>query len=61
MAEQRLDDADIDAVFEQMGREAVAQRVRADALGYPRCLSGFDHDAVELACRNRLEIVLSGE
>ena len=32
MAEQCLDDADIDAVLEQMGGEAVAQRMRSDAL-----------------------------
>src|SRR5690606_747746 len=32
VAEQRLDDADIDAVLEQMGGEAVPQRVRSDPL-----------------------------
>ena len=30
--QQRLDDADIDAALEQMGREAVAQRVQRHAL-----------------------------
>src|ERR1700722_19980164 len=33
MPEHFLDDAQVRAVFEQMGREAVAQRVRCDRLG----------------------------
>src|SRR5918993_4123048 len=33
VAEQRLDHPDVDAVLEQVGGEAVAQRMRADALG----------------------------
>ena len=33
MPEQRLDDADVDAVLEQVGRKAVTQRVRPDTLG----------------------------
>ena len=32
VAEQDLDHADIDLLFEQVGREAVAQRVHRDAL-----------------------------
>src|SRR3954447_4494767 len=42
MAEQGLDDADIDAVFQQMRREAVPQRVRPDPLGDLRPLGAFD-------------------
>ena len=33
VTEQGLDHADIDAVFQQMGRKAMAQRMRADPLG----------------------------
>src|SRR3954466_5484065 len=40
MAEQRLDNADVSAGFEQMSNEAVAQRVDGDRL-------------VELGCRPR--------
>jgi hypothetical protein len=42
VTEQGLDHADIDAVFQQMGREAVPKRMRADPLGdlrRLRCLS----------------------
>ena len=49
MAEQCLDDADIDAVFEQVGSKAVAQRVRADALGDPCSLCRLDDNAVQFA------------
>jgi len=46
MPEQRLDDADIDAVLEQMCGEAVPQGVGSDPLGDIRCLSRFDDDTV---------------
>ena len=36
MAEQHLDDADVDAAFQKMRGEAVAQRVHAHPLGQPR-------------------------
>ena len=39
MTEQRLDDADVDPVLEQVGGEAVPQRVRPDALADVRSLS----------------------
>ena len=61
MAEQRLDDADIDAVLEQVGGEAVAQRVRSDALVDIRGLRSFDDDAVELTRADRSRGALSGE
>src|ERR1700691_5405310 len=42
--EQDLDDADIDAVLEEMGGETVPQRVRSDPLGDLRgpCALGAD-------------------
>ena len=55
VAEQRLDDADIDAVLEQVRGEAVPQRVRPDPLGDLGRLRGFDDDPVELAGGDRLE------
>ncbi len=50
--EQRLDNANIDALFEQMGGEAVAERVRREALvDIGRCLCcprkpGFNGTAI---------------
>src|SRR3546814_19455849 len=49
VAEQDLDDADVDAIFEKMGGETVPQRVRSDPLVDVRGLGGLDDDAVELA------------
>jgi hypothetical protein len=46
--EQDLDDADIDAVFQQMGGKAVAQRVRSDPFGDLRGLCRLDDDAMQL-------------
>jgi hypothetical protein len=48
VAKQNLDDADVDAVFQQMGGKAVAQRVRSDPLGDLRGLCRIDDDAMEL-------------
>ena len=48
-----LDDTDIDAVLEQVGREAVAQRVRPDPLGDLRRLRRLDHDAMKLPGADR--------
>ena len=56
MAEQCLDDADIDAVLEQMGGEAVAQGMRSDALVDVRRLCGFDDDAVCLSSEHLAQI-----
>ena len=61
MAEQDLDDADVDAVLEQVRGEAVPQRVRADVLGEPSRLGGGLDDAAELTCRDRPDRVLTGE
>src|SRR3954454_7056075 len=49
MPEQDLNDADIHAVLEEMGREAVAQRVRPDPLADPRCLCRLDDDPVQMS------------
>lgn len=40
MAEQHLDDADFDILFEQVGGEAVRQGVQADMLAGSLRLSG---------------------
>src|SRR3546814_5014639 len=61
MAEQRLDDAEIDAILEQVGGEAVPQGVRADALVDVRRLCGLDNDAVKLARADRRCGALSRE
>src|SRR5690606_4651311 len=57
--EQRLDDADIDAVLEQVCGKAVPQCVRADASRDLASLGGFDHDAIELPCADGLEGMLA--
>ena len=61
MAEKRLDHADIDALLEQVGGEAVPQRVRRDALGDPRGLGGGADDTAELAGGQRLDRVAAGK
>src|SRR3546814_8033883 len=53
VSEQSLDDADVDAVLEQVGGKAVAQGVRPDALVDIGRLSRLDDDAVELAGADR--------
>jgi hypothetical protein len=61
MAEQGLDDADVDAVLDQVGGEAVPQRVRADVLGQlRRDRRRLDH-AAELAGGDGPGRVLAGE
>src|SRR5277367_5705724 len=59
VAEQNLDDADVDAVFQQMGGKAVPQRVRSDPLGDLRGLCRLDDDAMELPGADWLHGVLS--
>ncbi len=46
MAKQGLDHADIDVLLEQMGGEAVAQRMRTDPFTDPGELGRFMHRAV---------------
>src|SRR3954470_344579 len=59
--EQHLDHADVDVLLQQVGRKAVAQRVRRDPLGDPGPVSGGMDRAVELTRGERVERVLSGE
>ena len=61
VAEQRLDHADVDALLEQVGGEAVPQRVRRHPLGDPGGLGGGVDDAAELAGRQRLDRVAAGK
>ena len=61
MTEQSLDDADIDAVLQQMRREAVPQRVRPDPLGDLRRLRCLDDDAMQMPGADRLHRVLTRE
>jgi len=46
--EQDLDDADVDILLEQVGGEAVSQRVRADALADASDLGGLLDGAMQL-------------
>jgi hypothetical protein len=54
VAEQRLDDADIDAVLQQVRGEAVAQRMRPNPLGDVRRTRGLDDDPMQLPGADRL-------
>jgi hypothetical protein len=54
VANQSLDHADIDAVFQQMGHEAMPQRERADPLGDLRGLRCLDDDAMQVPDADRL-------
>ena len=56
MAEQRLDDADVDAVFQKVGGEAVAQGMRPDPLGDIGCPRRLDDDAMKLDGSKNLAI-----
>src|SRR5712692_9002909 len=53
MAQQRLDGSDICLVLEQVGGEAVAQRMQRDALLDPRSVGRFMEQAVEMAGGDR--------
>ena len=59
--EQHLDHADVDLLLEQMGGEAVPQRVQRDALVDLGRLRRGMAGAVELACRQRVDPVLPGK
>ena len=61
MPEQHLDHANVGALFEQVRREAVAQRMRRDALTMPAACRGDLHGAVELACRHGVDRVPAGK
>src|SRR5215212_9513162 len=59
--EQDLDHADVDVLLQQVGREAVAQRVRRDPLGDPGPVGGDMDGPVELTRGERVDRVLSRE
>src|SRR3546814_13548872 len=61
MTEQHLDDADIDAILEQVRGEAVAQGVRSDTLVDIRGLGCLDDDPLELARTDRRRSALARE
>ena len=61
MPEQDLDDANIDVLLEQVGREAVAQGVRRHALGDLGHVGGGMAGASELPRRHRVDRVLARE
>ena len=61
VAEQRLDDADVDTVLEQVRGKAVAQGVWPDPLGDIRGRGGLDDDAIQLSGAERHHRVLAGE
>ena len=54
VAQKRLDDSDIGAALEQMGGEAVAQRVQRHALLDPRRIGRLVEQAAQLAGGHRL-------
>src|SRR6266849_3517012 len=47
-SEQRLNDANVPAALEQMGREAVAKRMQGDCLAQPRGSRGLLEQPAEL-------------
>src|SRR3954447_1470491 len=53
--EQDLDHADVDVLLQQVGCEAVAQRVRRDPLGDPGPVGGGMDRAVELTRGERVD------
>jgi hypothetical protein len=59
VTEQRLDDADVDAVLQQMRGEAVAQRMRPNPLVDARCPRRLDDDPVQLSGADRLACMLA--
>ena len=61
VAEQHLDDADVGVLLQQVGGEAVPQRVRRHPLLDPGGLGGGVDGAVELAGRERLDRVAARE
>ena len=49
MAEQILDHVNVDALFQEMGGEAVPQRVDGDRFSEPGSLGGIATDALQLS------------
>src|ERR1700674_4048567 len=61
VTQQRLDDSNIGTALEQVGREAVAQRMERHALADSGRIGGLMEQAVELAGRHRLAGPLAGK
>src|SRR5215470_1273177 len=61
MTQERLDDSDIGAAFQQVGRKAVAQGVQCHTLSDPGCIRRLVEQPVELAGRHRLAAALAGK
>jgi hypothetical protein len=61
MAQERLDDSDIGAAFQQVGRKAVAQGVQRYTLPDPGRIRRLVEQPVELAGRHRLAAALAGK
>src|SRR5271165_7178916 len=61
VAEQDLDHANVDALFEQVGGEAVPQGMRRHALGDAGQVFGGGDGAVELTRGHRIDRVLAGK
>jgi hypothetical protein len=59
--EQHLDHADVDVLFQEVGCEAVAQRMRRHPLGDLGHVGGGVNGAVELTRGERVDPVLSGK
>src|SRR5882672_6451182 len=55
-SEQRLNDANVPAALEQMGREAVAKRMQGDCLAQPRGSRGLLEQPAELTRGQRAMI-----
>ncbi len=55
MAQEHLDHPDIDLLLQEMGREAVPERVQAHPLVDPGSILGAVEDATELASGERSE------
>src|SRR6266850_1971938 len=53
-SEQRLNDANVPAALEQMGREAVAKRMQRERLAQPRGFRGLLEQPAELTRGQRL-------
>jgi len=59
MAEQGLDNSDVDLWLQQMGGEAVAQDVHGHALVDPRQGGGGVDGAAQLPCAERIDGILN--
>lgn len=61
VSEKDLDDPDVCAVLQQVGGEAMAQRMRPDPLGNVGGPGRFHDNPIELPCADRLHRVLTWE